>query len=420
MVYGPAGLDFSAIKFGETNRIKENDSNPSADRRRTDTTTTIRLSSERAFAKDTLENRNTFNGYVINARMVTVPLMENPTQMAQLKAKVPYEAENDNAAGAASWLYKVYIPELSPLQPPKSATDPVIQYYPDITLWTGNIASGSPDLPYGTQVVVRFADLGNMAGGTIEAIAHMGTPMAQADPCGQGLQAAYSNGLSATLGSRTNGGSPIIETNPGVERVIKTSGGVNWGGNRKLQEMLEALNLAAEKEGVYLASASAARGGYDQARIMRDNYFKNGGANGGREYLTRLYKNSGPKYADILEMNLTPEAKIRKAVDEIPYMSNNNHSSGLSLDIRWGFSDNGRTPTANTKPPTKVTKVITHALKIYPIDVLMEGDHYHLTALGFEGKSTVRFFISKSDPRAKKAIADGILTYGVTNTPTSE
>jgi hypothetical protein len=195
-----SGLDFSDIKFGETNRIKENDSNPSADRRRTDTTTTIRLSSERAFAKDTLENRNTFNGYVINARMVTVPLAEDPTKLAQLKAKVPYEMEDDNAAAAASWLYKVYIPELSPLQPPKSATDSVIQHYPDITLWSGGTI-GSPDLPYGTQVVVRFADLGNMAGGTIEAIAHMGNPMAQADPCGQGLQAAYNNGTPTTVGS---------------------------------------------------------------------------------------------------------------------------------------------------------------------------------------------------------------------------
>jgi len=191
-------LDFFDLGFGETNQIKENDSNPSADRRRTATTTTIRLSSERAFAKDTLENRNTFNGYVINARMVTVPLMEDPTKLAQLKSKVSYEIENDNAAAAASWLYKVYIPELSPLQPPKSATDPVIQLYPDITLWSG-ATIGSQDLPYGTQVVVRFADLGNMTGGTIEAIAHKGNPTAQADPCGQGLQAIYNNGTPAPV-----------------------------------------------------------------------------------------------------------------------------------------------------------------------------------------------------------------------------
>ena len=196
----PGGLDFYNLSYGETNQIKENDSNPSGDRRRTETTTALRLAAEKSFEKDTLENRNTFNGYVINARMVTVPLMEDPTKLAQLKATVPYEIENDNAAAAASWLYKVYIPELSPLQPPKSATDSVIQHYPDITLWSGGSVK-SPDLPYGTQVVVRFADLGNMTGGTIEAIAHMGNPTAQADPCGQGLQAAYNNGTTTTVGS---------------------------------------------------------------------------------------------------------------------------------------------------------------------------------------------------------------------------
>ena len=422
-----AGLDLKDLRFGELNNIKENDANTSGDRRRTNTVTTLRFATEKAYEVNTLQGRDTFNGIIINARMVTVPLVEDSTKLAQLKSKVAYEIEDSSPAAAAAFLYKVYIPELSALPPPTSATDPVIQNYSDVMLAPGVVAAGSsPDLPYGTQVVVTYADMGNMTGAKITAITSRGNPMVQSDPCGRNLQSNYANGIPKSLGSLTNDSSPIIETNPGVDRVKKTSSNVNWGGNPKLQEMLEALNLAAEEEGVWLGSTSAARGGYDTARILRDNYIRNGGANGGREYLTGLYSNSGPKYATILEMtHLTADEQIRKAVMEIPYLSNNNHSNGRSLDIRFGFSETDAVPKANSLPPTRVTKVITHALKIYPIDLLLEDDHFHLTALGFGEDSIVRF--ANGAPRTsslgKKVIKDGLLTYGVTNTetlPTSE
>lgn len=416
------GLDLKDLRFGELNNIKENDANASGDRRRTNTATTLRFATEKAYEVNTLEGRDTFNGIVINSRMVTVPLAEDSTKLAQLKSKVAYEIEDSSPAAAAAFLYKVYIPELSALPPPNNARDPVIQNYSDVMMAPGVIVAGaSPDLPYGTQVAVTYADMGNMTGAKITAITSRGNPMVQSDPCGRNLQSNYTKGLPKSLGSLTNNGSPIIETNPGVARVKKVSSNVNWGGNPKLQEMLDALNLAAEAEGVWLASTSAARGAYDQARIMRDNYFRNGGANGGREYLSKLYKTSGPKYASILEMtHLTSDEQIQKAVREIPYMSSNNHADGVSLDIRFGFSETDRLPTAKSLPPTKVTKVITHALRIYPIEVLLEDDHFHLTAQGFDGESEVRFASGiRYGAIGKKVIEDGLLTYGVTNSEAS-
>jgi hypothetical protein len=196
------GLNLEDLRFGELNNIKENDDNASGDRRRTNTTTTWRFATEKAYEVNTLEDRDTFNGIVINSRMVTVPLVEDSTKLAQLKSKVAYEIEDSSPAAAAAFLYKVYIPELSALPPPDSATDPIIQNYSDVMLAPGVVDAGSsPDLPYGTQVVVTYADMGNMTGAKITAITSRGNPMVQSDPCGRNLQSSYNNGTPTTVGS---------------------------------------------------------------------------------------------------------------------------------------------------------------------------------------------------------------------------
>jgi len=203
MVYGPAGLDFYNLKWGEINNLKENDSNNSGDRRRTSTTTAIRLATEKAFTKDTLESRNAFNGFVINSRKITVPLAEDPKKLVQLKSERAYRISDSDPAASPSYLYKVYIPELSALPPPRGPKDPVIQSYPDITLYSGATIRQKP-LPYGTQVVVTYADVKNLTGGAIEAIAHEGSPMTQTDGCTQPAARRFANGTSTTVAASTN------------------------------------------------------------------------------------------------------------------------------------------------------------------------------------------------------------------------
>lgn len=199
------------------------------------------------------------------------------------------------------------------------------------------------------------------------------------------------------------------ETNVGVERVLRGSQKTRWGDEDLLQEMMEVLNDAAESEGIYLTSTSAYRTPYDQARIMLDNYQ----SKGGRSYLVGLYGSAtGKATADIFDMReLNREQKIQKAIRDVPSISRMNHVLGKSLDLRFGFTTNGKRATAGPTPPPKVTKVVAAAIQRMSIKVLVEGDHYHLSAQSHTpGGSSVGY--KTSNEAVTAAAASGGLPAG--------
>jgi len=399
------GFKLKDLRFGELNTLKRNNLNASGDRRRTSAITAIRFATEKAYEINTLKSVKKFTGFVVGVREVSRAIGEYKDTIISLQETDTAQVEIKN------YLYKVYIPELEPLPAPTSYQDPVIGLYADMSLAKGAIGIAGHQLAQGDLVEVAYTDVERLLGPKIIRVLNASGLTTDTSEKNSGRN-RFKVVPATSIGDPKYGSVP--ETNPGVARVKKTSSRVNWGGDPKMQEMLEALNKAAENQGIYLAVTSAHRNGYDQARIMRDNYFKNGGTPfnpaTAREYISGIYRTTGPKYADILEKtHLTKDQQIRLAVDTLPYMSNNNHTDGVSLDIRWGFSTTDKTPRAKGTPPAEVTRAVAEAMKLYPIGLLMENDHYHLTALGKSGTSTVRFAISKKGTLASKAIADGLL-----------
>ena len=117
------------LPFGTLNNLSDG-SGPSTDRRRTDPLEFLRLSTETAYGKDTLKNKDTFNGIVMASRVVTYSSYKNKSALFQ-----EYLTGIDDEQGPRdyrSYAYKVYIPELECRRIPKGTNDPVLVTYPDV------------------------------------------------------------------------------------------------------------------------------------------------------------------------------------------------------------------------------------------------------------------------------------------------
>tara|TARA_R110002012_G_scaffold36071_7_gene102256 strand:- start:839 stop:1912 length:1074 start_codon:yes stop_codon:yes gene_type:complete len=155
-------LKLKDLKFGELNNIKDNNVNPSGDRRRTNTTTAIRFATEKAFEINTLAQVTQFTGFVVGSRRISRPVAEYKSSILQIQ-----ETESEEGADTEykNYLYKVYIPELEPLPAPVSFDDPVIGLYADVTLAEGVVGIGaSTENLNGALVEVTYDDAENLNG----------------------------------------------------------------------------------------------------------------------------------------------------------------------------------------------------------------------------------------------------------------
>ncbi len=162
------GFTLEELTYGQLNNLQENDSNASGDRRRTDPVTALRIATEKAFARDTLQGISEFYGIVVGRRVITTavydyrPTVLNtfPTIQQEGAAADPEPKLED--ADINQYLYKVYIPELQPLCPPASFDDPIIFNYPDVGVDLP--LEGKRDIALGSFVTVRYEDPGNLFG----------------------------------------------------------------------------------------------------------------------------------------------------------------------------------------------------------------------------------------------------------------
>ena len=168
-------LTFKDLKYGETNNFKDSDENPSADRRRTSTTTALRVSAEKAFEVNTLSNVNTLEGYVVGSRKITRPITEYKPSMIRGQALAEADGEASTTGHETShYLYKVLIPELEPLPNPTSFSDGVVGLYQDVAIAPGLLGEKNPEDLNGAMVDIQFLDFANLNGPRIVGIIAMG------------------------------------------------------------------------------------------------------------------------------------------------------------------------------------------------------------------------------------------------------
>jgi len=162
------GFALEALTYGQLNNLQENDSNASGDRRRTDPVTALRRAVEQAFSRDTLQGISEFYGIVVGRRTMTTaiydyrPTVLNSFPTVQQQATESEEEPTLEDTAINQFLYKVYIPELQPLCPPVSFSDPIIFNYPDVGVDLP--LGGKSDIALGSFVTVRYEDPGNLFG----------------------------------------------------------------------------------------------------------------------------------------------------------------------------------------------------------------------------------------------------------------
>lgn len=164
------------LRFGELNNVKDNDENPSGDRRRTSTSNALRMAAEKAFEINTLSNISALVGIVVGSRRISKPISAYKSTIVGLQQ----EANSDDGEAStedevAKYLYKVYIPEIEPLPAPEALDDFVAGLYADVALAEGILgADTNPAELNGAMVEVTYEDLANLHGPQITRIVKQG------------------------------------------------------------------------------------------------------------------------------------------------------------------------------------------------------------------------------------------------------
>jgi hypothetical protein len=149
------------VPFGTLNNLADG-GGPSTDRRRTDPLEFLRLSTEAAYGKNTLRNKDTFNGIVVASRVISYPSYKNKTALFEeylVKTQENTPAQEDRTSDYNLYAYKVYIPELEPRCIPKGTGDPVLVTYPDVY---SDMTDGEIPIPNGTLVSIKYDDVENL------------------------------------------------------------------------------------------------------------------------------------------------------------------------------------------------------------------------------------------------------------------
>ncbi len=221
------------LKFGELNNIKRNNLNASGDRRRTTTSTAIRLATEKAFEVNTLVDVTSFTGFVVGARPIDRPISEYKGTIVTYQSATPTEGDKTQIM---NFLYKVYIPELEPLPAPESYQDPVIGLYADVSIAKGLLMSAGDEAPPaylqpGALVEVTYEDVENLSGPKIVRI----ISAQAAGGLDMGAQTSLRGDFTASIpiGSGANQGSFVTS-----KRKIKT---LTWAERVTLYNALKPL-----------------------------------------------------------------------------------------------------------------------------------------------------------------------------------
>ena len=185
----------SDLGFGSLNNIQDGNSGESGDRRRTSTTTALRMAAETAFSKDTLNNISEFNGVVVSHRLVAYASYQNKTALFNdyLYKANQNEEEGTQGIDYSDYAYKVYIPELEPRPAPNSNTDPVLVTYPDVY---SDLTDSTP-IPLGTIVAVKFEDVENLFNPRIVRV--VGGPIQIQNIASLELNKAFNKGTTTSL-----------------------------------------------------------------------------------------------------------------------------------------------------------------------------------------------------------------------------
>lgn len=151
-------LDLNKIPFGLFNNLSDADG-PSTDRRRTDPLEFLRLSTEAAYGKNALRNKEAFNGIIVDSREVNYPSFQNKQAVLDdFVTKEKSASQESKFKDYKSTVYKVYIPELEPRPAPRGIGDPIILTYPDVY---SDVEDDSP-MEIGSLVLVRYEDVENL------------------------------------------------------------------------------------------------------------------------------------------------------------------------------------------------------------------------------------------------------------------
>ena len=128
-------LNLNQIPFGTLNNISDA-GGPSTDRRRTNPLEFLRLSTEEAYSRDALANKDSFEGIVISKRTITYPSVRNKSALLKdyviKSAQKSDNKEVEQTADYPTFVYKVYIPEIEPRPVPRGTGDPIIATYADV------------------------------------------------------------------------------------------------------------------------------------------------------------------------------------------------------------------------------------------------------------------------------------------------
>jgi hypothetical protein len=202
-----AEIKLSDLPWGGLNNIQDNSDGLSGDRRRTNTTTALRLSVEAAYSRDTLNNINEFNGVIVSYRPVAYASYKNRTAMFEnyVYSENPDGEEEQKPKDYATFAYKVYIPELECRPVPQHFQDPVLVTYPDVY----SDIEGTANLPLelGTLVAVKYEDVDNLFNPRITR--KVGGPIQIQNIASAELNKAFRTGIPKALGGSSTMGPPV-------------------------------------------------------------------------------------------------------------------------------------------------------------------------------------------------------------------
>jgi hypothetical protein len=219
------------LQFGTLNNLTDNRSGNSGDRRRTKTTTALRLAIDKVFEKDSLAGVTDFNGIVINSREILYPVYQNRGSILEEYAIAGETSSPEDAPPETqehkTYVYKVLIPEIEPRPVPKSYDDPIIATYSDV------YSDFDQDflIPLGALVTVKYEDSGNLFNPRIIRVIknNLAIENISVDAQGNTLQTFKDGVTQAYFNGPTPNGDRLRNTIQGLGYVEKgaqmTSGG---------------------------------------------------------------------------------------------------------------------------------------------------------------------------------------------------
>ena len=203
-------LRLDQIPFGTLNNISDA-GGPSTDRRRTDPLEFLRLSTEAAFSRDALANKDSFEGIVIARKQIHYPSVKNKSTLfrefilkeAQVSTPTPESGSAGANAGETddypTFVYKVYIPELEPRPIPRGTNDPIIATYADVY---SDVNSTDEGINIGALVRVIYEDVGSLYGPKISSVVGTTVQLAGFEES-QSLDSKFKGSISVPLDSAT-------------------------------------------------------------------------------------------------------------------------------------------------------------------------------------------------------------------------